>query len=676
MCRNAARYCIAALIIATVSFAPAGMAASTGISVDLGDIPQRPVPPEFSFERFARTRELRQLQFAADRQSVYFVDNDGQVDNVFVMALDSGAIHQVTHLAEPVSEFMVDHGGRFLILVQDVRGNENHDLYRYDLHSGERLRLTNAGRGDTSMLCGLSPDDGQVYYAQTRDHRREAGLWQVNSDGGGVRQLIPGNGHTLECDAVSPDGHYLVYGELIGFDTRHLGLLDLHSSQAHTITAVDGVNNLDGSFSGDQVYFRSALDADGFRLWRYRIGEPAPEPVSLPFIRDIESLSLYADGQVAVIRYRDRLSGKTAVFTHGFDLPESFGLPPNSIVGAVFDRHDPATGIVYTETATTPRRYYRVGDGPPVLLFDANQSGIDERQFAEVRSLLVPGFDGLEIPVHLFIPNGTSPQRPRPAIVIIHGGPDDHVDPLYLSTIQFITNRGFIVVVPNVRGSTGFGKHYASLDDGDWAVAPVRDIVAITTAVRGLDFVDADKLFVAGASFGGFMVMTLVTRYPDTFRAAVDFFGFTELATFVDSWPLYLQHHLQTALGFDPRRDPYRNWLLSPIYHLDRVRIPLQIHQGANDSRVPREQSDWLVQRLRRLGHPVEYFVYPDEGHGFTRLNNEAAAYRRMIRFIKRSMRNPFPISFSLITQGGRCTNPFPSTFKASHTDRLGSVVW
>lgn len=637
MGRTAIMCIVVAGLAATVLRVHAGQPAATTLSIDLGDIQRRQTPPEFSFNRFVQTRELAQLQFAVDKRSVYFIDNDGRVNNVFAMQLDSGTRHQITYFDEPVSGFMVDHKGRYLIIVKDVKGNENNDLYRFELLSGEVVRLTDAGRGDTTMLCGLAPDDTQVYYAQTRDHRREAGLWQVTIDGSKAQQLLPGNGRTLECDEVDPDGRYILYGELVGFDTRHLELLDLTTGQARTIIAVNGVNNLDACFSGDQVYFRNALDADGFRLWRYRMGESAPEPVQLPSMNDIEALSMHANGHVAVLRYRGRLGGKTAVFVDGFDAPpDSFGLAPESIVGAVFSHDDPTVGMVFTETPTTPRRYYRLGTGPPSLLYDANRSGITQSQFAQVRSLLIPSFDGLEIPVHLFIPNGTSARRPRAAIFVIHGGPEEHVDPLYLSTLQFIANRGFIVVVPNVRGSTGFGKTYAALDDGDWGGAHIRDIVAVAAVVRRLDFVAGDNLFLVGASFGGFSVMSLVTRYPDTFRAAVSFFGFSELATFVDSWPHYLQRHLHSALGFDPRRDPWRNRLLSPIYHLDRVMIPMQIHQGANDSRVPRQQSDWLVQRLRALDRVVEYFVYPDEGHGFTRLNNEADAYRRMIGFVKR----------------------------------------
>jgi dipeptidyl aminopeptidase/acylaminoacyl peptidase len=299
--------------------------------------------------------------------------------------------------------------------------------------------------------------------------------------------------------------------------------------------------------------------------------------------------------------------------------------------------------VISVETAGQPLRYYLVGKGSPQLLYDANRSGIDSRYFSEWRSGWVTSFDGLKLPVHLFIPNGTSAQQPRPVILLIHGGPEAHVDPGYSSEIQFLNNRGFIVVAPNVRGSTGFGKAFESLDDNDWGGGHIRDLVAVVAAVRELDFVEAGNVFAAGMSFGGFSVMSLVTQYPELVRAGADFFGFTELATFVDSWPHYLQQNIAAELGFDPRRDPVRNRAVSPLYHLDRVRIPLQIHQGANDSRVPREQSDWLVQRLRDSGRTVEYFVYADEGHGFSRFANQRLAYLRLVDFFRRQLATAAP---------------------------------
>jgi dipeptidyl aminopeptidase/acylaminoacyl peptidase len=607
-------------------------------TIDIREIAARPVAPEYAFARFFETRPLQQPAFSANDRQLYFLRSSGQADNVFAIDLADRSLHQITRSPESVSGYLVARGGEFLVLTRDTRGNGRYDLYRFDLSSGETRQLTFATVGDATMACGLSPDDTLLYYAQTRDRRSESDLWQVEVATGTKRRLLAGNGRTLDCDAVSPDGRYLLYGVKRGFDERRLDLLDLVSGKTRVIAAGEGVNNLDGSFAGDGIYYCSALDADGFHLWHYRIGAAAPEPVRLPFANDLESIVIYGNGAVVVLGYRSGLTGHTAVFPADLSAPLQLGFPSEQVQDAVFSDSNPQLGVIAVETAGQPLRYYLIGKGSPRLLYDANRSGIDSRNFSESRSGWVTGFDGLKIAVHLFIPNGTSARRPRPVILFIHGGPEAHVDPGYISEIQFLNNRGFIVVVPNVRGSTGFGKAYESLDNNDWGGGHIRDLVAVVEAVRKLDFVDAGNVFAAGMSFGGFSVMSLVTQYPDLVRAGADFFGFTELATFVDSWPHYLQQNISDELGFDPRREPQRNRAVSPLYHLDRVSIPLQIHQGANDSRVPREQSDRVVQRLRGSGRTVEYFVYADEGHGFTRFGNQRLAYLRLVDFFSRQL--------------------------------------
>jgi len=317
------------------------------LSIDLGDIPARPVPPEFAFDRFFQTRPLSQFAFAADNRSIYFLRSDGRVDNVFSMDLSGRSVRQLTHFSESVSGFLLDHKGRFLIIVKDKEGNENYDLYRFDLHSAELLRLTAAGAGDTTMVCGLSPDDRLLYYAQTRDQRREAGLWQIEISTGKLRQLLPGKGRTLDCDAVSDDGRYLLFGELIGFDERHLGLLDLATGRTRTIIAAPGINNVDGGFAGDQVYFLSALHSERFRLWRYRIGDGAPVLVRLPFDNDLESLSMHAAGRVAVIRLPQRPRRTYGGVRRRFRCADRFRIAAACHYGRRLQRHrrEPGCGV-------------------------------------------------------------------------------------------------------------------------------------------------------------------------------------------------------------------------------------------------------------------------------------------------------------------------------------------
>lgn len=244
-------------------------------------------------------------------------------------------------------------------------------------------------------------------------------------------------------------------------------------------------------------------------------------------------------------------------------------------------------------------------------------------------------FDGLKVPAHFFIPHGTSSQNKRPVIFWIHGGPEDHVDPEYSPRLQYMLSQGFIIVAPNVRGSTGFGKSYQYKDNGDWGGGHIKDIVAVAEYTRSLEFVDAKNLFIIGGSFGGFSVMSLITQYPEVFRAAVDIFGLIELASFMESWTPLQQNYWLSELGADPRKNEEFNRRVSPLYHLENIKIPLQVHQGANDIRVEKSQSDKLVARMKELGKPVEYHVYPDEGHGFTKFNNAQACYERSLNFFK-----------------------------------------
>jgi dipeptidyl aminopeptidase/acylaminoacyl peptidase len=157
-----------------------------------------------------------------------------------------------------------------------------------------------------------------------------------------------------------------------------------------------------------------------------------------------------------------------------------------------------------------------------------------------------------------------------------------------------------MVVAPNVRGSTGFGKKYQFLDNGDWGGGHIKDIINVAEYVKKLKFVNPERVYILGGSFGGFSVMSLITQYPKVFRAAVDIFGPIEMKSFVISWPPSVLPYWLSELGNDPRTDEDFNKKVSPIYHLDRISIPLQVHQGENDIRVPKAQSDLLVGKMVR----------------------------------------------------------------------------
>lgn len=608
-------------------------------SIDLGDIPMRPATPRLLFDRFFQIRNISNLQFSPDNRTLYFIRSDGRVKNVFALDLGTRALRQITQYNEPVRRFLVAHRGTFLITLQDIDGNESFNLYQFDLSNGNILKLTDSTNDDRSLPCDLSPDDRFLYFMQTRNGRSESDLLRLDFKSRHVKIVLPAQGRLLECGKVSADGRYLIFREFVDNNEAHLGLVDLATGKARYILRRPGVNNLDAGFSGDRIYFLNAMAADGLRLWQYRIGAPFPNLTDFPIPRYIDSLSLQVQGDIAVIRYRDGVSSDLAIFTDHFQRNIEMTLPGEKITGAVFSESDPQTAVIMTANADQPHRFYMVDQHSPILLYDSNQSGIDNNFFTRARSVRVASFDGLQIPVHLFIPNGTSTTTKRPVIFWIHGGPEQHIDPEYINKIQFLANQGYIVVAPNVRGSTGFGKCYALLDNNDWGGGHVRDIVEVATFVSALDFVDGDNLFILGESFGGFSVLSLITQYPKVFRAAISISGMTDLASFVDSWPDYVVRNVLHEIGFDPRVDTRRNYITSPLYHVKNIRIPLQIHQGQNDKRVVKAQSDALVARMRQLGLSVEYYVYQNEGHGFSRYENVKQVYQRIVAFLERHLR-------------------------------------
>ncbi len=646
----------------------------------LGDIPARPVPPRRPFEQFFKIRPLDHVGFSPDNQTIFFIRNDGEIDNVFAMDLATESLRQVTHYHEPVQNLLIGNQGHSLFIVQDEGGNERYDISRFDLSTGLSQRLTHSPPNEMSYICAQSPDGRFLYYGQSQGVRTQSSLWRIDLKTRKNELVLASRGRLLECGDISPDGRYLVFYQFVENNERHLGLVDLEKNLHFYIFYAPQVNNINASFLDDRrLLFMNAMGADYFYLWQYQIDTGRLLAGRGPLAYPLESFSIQAQGQIAIFYYRVGLRTRTFVYVDRSRNQMHYPSLKEPLYDALFSPTDPGVALFITADTTQPERYYlfhaavqgsakstaatqgvefkdrSLGaasrsiavsahkqahsvadtDGWLKMIYDANQTGIPQDEFAEARSLLIPSYDGLLIPLHLFIPNGTSKKQPRPVIIWVHGGPDEHIDPDFDSYFQYLNNQGFIVAAPNVRGSTGFGKWYAMLDDGDWGGGHVQDILAVAEFLRGLEFVQPQRIALFGESFGGFIVLSAITQYPNHFNAAVVFFGISELATFIEGLPRSADPYLLGQLGFDPRKDAQRNIAVSPYYHVQRITIPVQIHQGKNDLRVKQAQTDQLVAKMRALGLPIDYYTY-DEGHGFLNFSNESLAYRRVVEFLSR----------------------------------------
>jgi dipeptidyl aminopeptidase/acylaminoacyl peptidase len=262
------------------------------------------------------------------------------------------------------------------------------------------------------------------------------------------------------------------------------------------------------------------------------------------------------------------------------------------------------------------------GDAQTVT--ESRSAGLAALRMREPELIRYESFDDREIPAWLYRPEGDGP---APFVLAVHGGPEAQERPNFRPNYQYLLSRGIGVLATNIRGSTGYGKTYQKLIHHDWGGGDLEDWRHAAEWLKAQPFVDGDRLGVYGGSYGGFATLTCVTRLPEYWKAAVDIVGPSNLVTFSRAVPPQWKRWMAVWVG-DP--DTEEDFLLerSPITYVDGVQARLLVIQGAKDPRVVKGESDQMVERLRELGRDVEYEVFEDEGHGFTRYANEVRAYK------------------------------------------------
>jgi dipeptidyl aminopeptidase/acylaminoacyl peptidase len=252
-------------------------------------------------------------------------------------------------------------------------------------------------------------------------------------------------------------------------------------------------------------------------------------------------------------------------------------------------------------------------------------------------------YDGLEIPSILYKPRDAGPKNRVPALVWVHGGPGGQSRTGYSATIQHLVNHGYAVLAANNRGSSGYGKTFFHLDDKRHGDVDLKDIVAARAYLEGLDWVDDGRIGIIGGSYGGYMVMAALAFEPEAFDAGINIFGVTNWVRTLGSIPPWwesFKEALYDEMG-DPAKDGERHRRISPLFHAKNITKPVLVVQGANDPRVLQVESDEMVAAVKANGVPVEYLLFPDEGHGFRRRENRIAASEAYVKFLDRHLRAP-----------------------------------
>ncbi|MBI3620869.1 MAG: S9 family peptidase [Nitrospirae bacterium] len=541
------------------------------------------------------TRGIRRYRWTYDgAHLLYSKDNNGdEVWHAYSVDIHSGLVRDLTPFQGVYAQILAldPDVPSTLLIAMGLKNPRRPDVYRVNLANGAvDLDTANPGNviswlADSGLQIRAAVASGQTGGQELLVRTSAAAPWKS------IRQweaTEPG-----EAVSFSPDGKTLYYADSRGANTKRLLALDL-TSGTDTVIAEDPQYDIGG---GDYEFGWQLFDPAGRKLqaagfYRDRLDWRV---LDRTIEADLKTLAKLHTGQFAVVS-RDLADAQWIVAYHADDQPISYYL--------------------YQRAARSGR-----------LLF-SEQSALASATLAAMRPITFKARDGLLLHGYLTTPAGVKPKN-LPTVLLVHGGPWQRDLWGYNPTVQWLANRGYVVLRVNFRGSSGYGKAFLNAGNREWGGKMQDDLIDGVDWLVKQGIADPKRVAIMGRSFGGYAVLAGLAFTPERFAVGIAGSGPSNLLTYLAGTPPPMKPLMAKRVG-DPDADAEWLKLRSPFFFVDRIRAPLLIGQGANDPRVKPIESEQIVDAMRKAGKPVEYLLYPDEGHYFlkaeTRLDFNAKA--------------------------------------------------
>ncbi|MCG8422130.1 MAG: alpha/beta fold hydrolase [Proteobacteria bacterium] len=574
--------------------------------------------------QYLNTRPASLTDVSDDGQRVLITTRFAETRQVHLVTGPMGARTQLTFGDEPASYGRFVPGDRDAVLYSaDVGGNEQYQIFRLDLRTGRSTRLTDSEARNKAPKW--SRDGRFIAYSSNSRNKRDFDVWLANGrDPASARMLVEGKGDWYPID-WSADASKLLVGEYISINESRLYAVDVATKKITRISPEGRASYRTACFgrNGQTVYVASDRDGEFSVLYETDITGSAFRPLTGQLHWDVESVALSPDGRkLAFTINRGGISALHVLDTQKRRIRPIKGVPKGTISGLRYAakvdivaftlRNSTRPGDVYT---------YHVGSGKLTRFTAGEMGGLDSDSLIEPTLIEFESFDGRKIPAFYFRPKG---EGPFPVVVRIHGGPEGQARPKFYPFVQYLLAESRIaVLIPNVRGSAGYGKTYLTLDNGKKREDSVKDIGALLDWIAARPELDAARVGVIGGSYGGYMVLSSLIHFGDRIAAGVDIVGISNFVTFLQNTRAY-RRDLRRAEYGDERDPEMREFLhrISPTTQVARLNTPLFVAQGLNDPRVPASESEQIVKAVRDAGHDVWYLLAKNEGHGFLRKTN------------------------------------------------------
>ena len=577
-----------------------------------------------------------------DGETIAFTwDVSGQPE-IWVMPAAGGQAQQITFETGVFSPIWTPDGSS-LFYSADRDGNEQPGYFALSPDGNSETEVLPAARGDFRIFGDFAAD-GSFIYASTA---RGTGVFDIyRGTMSGESELIVESELGLAARSISPDGKYALVTETVGEDADNLFLLDLATREMTTISkpaVEDRASHTLGGFewmpNSKGFYFSTNRDREFGTLAFYDVEAGSFERV-FETQSDIESLTLCGAGEAGTYLFWtfnedgfDRLGGWHLVEKRPVAMPDM----PEGKYG--LDCEGDGDLLIRVNGWQTPGELWMTNPdrGTAIRVFAPNLAGLDADRLIRPQVVRYEARDGVELQGLLYLPEGAGTGEDAPPVLFsVHGGPSGQSQAYFDPIAQYHVARGVAVFEPNVRGSTGLGRTYSTLDDRENRLDSIRDLVDLKNALAADGLIDGDRAAVMGGSYGGYAVNAVLAEYPGEFVAGVSLFGVADWVTALEIASPALKAADRIEYG-DITEDRWREFysVQSPIRKADQITVPVLFSHGVMDPRIDIAETEIMVTTLRANGVEAPFVRIPDEGHGWAKLSNQLFYYRVQAQFIE-----------------------------------------
>jgi dipeptidyl aminopeptidase/acylaminoacyl peptidase len=614
----------------------------------------------YGIERYLNIRGATSPALSPGADRIAFLTNITGTAQVWMVPAGGGWPEQMTFYPDRVDFISWSPDGSGLIFGKAIGGNENAQLYWLSPDGAQIKALTDNPKVRHNF-GSWSRDGKRISYASNKRNPNFFDVYVMDVASGREELVYQQDGSNQPLDWSFNDQRIIVSHESdqLSLD-NDLYLVDLQTKQATLLTQHQGASQFGRvHFTPDGHYIFLGTD-DGRESYslaqmnlqtkRVDILDDTPwELASTAMSRNggFFAYTINRDGFSELYIRKLDTDGKPLITTLD-EKGAPIKLPGQGVVsGLNFSKDNSKLAFAFNGARYNSDVWlYDLKSHALSQVTHSSRAGVPASSFIEPELVHYKSFDGREIPAWYYrpqapvgsTPTGKGARTRLPVIVSVHGGPEGQEQPTFNPNYQYFLSRGYAVLAPNVRGSTGYGKTYTHLDDVAKREDSVKDLAAAVEWLKTEGGADERRIAIMGGSYGGYMTLAAITLYPDLWAAAIEMFGIANFETNLKNTSGYRRKQREREYGTLDKDLAFLK-SISPIYRVDRIRAPLLVFQGKNDPRVPYTEAEQIVKALRTRNAPVEYTLFDDEGHGFVKLANRLVVGRKTADFLDQYMK-------------------------------------